>query len=93
MDKASIEKQLSGLLQRHSRRSNRRRLMVYAKSLDKNFELINPSGRLLPPGLKLELASDGIRTGWAKGATVWPRKVNLAELRLMVRAHLWRTTA
>ena len=93
MDKAYLEKQLSALFSKHLRRSNPRRVKVYAQPLDKNFELINPSGRPPSPTLKLELAKDGIRMGWKTGATVSQHQVFLLELSLMVHAHLGRTKA
>ena len=90
MDKAHIEEQLSGLFAMQPRRSNRRRLKLYAEPLGKNFYLANPSGRPLPPDVVLKLAKDGIRMGWRAGATSRPRVVNLVELGLMVNAHLWQ---
>jgi hypothetical protein len=90
MDKAYIEEQLSGLFAMQPRRSSRRRLKLYAEPLGKNFYLANPSGRPLPPDVKLKLAKDGIRMGWKAGAARCPREVYLVELGLMVNAHLWQ---
>jgi hypothetical protein len=90
MDKATIEGQLSGLFAMQPRRSSRRRVKVYAETLDKNFYLVNPTGRPMPPDVKLRLAKDGIRVGGKAGATSHPRDVNLVELCLMVKAHLWQ---
>jgi len=93
MDEAHIEAQLSDLFSRHLRRPSRRRLRVYAEALDKNFEVINPSGRPLSATLKHELAKDGIRMRWKPGAIVSRGPVSLLELKLTLHAHLTRNKA
>ena len=90
MDRVYIEKQLSGLFPRPFGRASRRRLRVYVETLDRNFYLVNPSGRPLSPAMKLGLSNDGVRMGWKRGATIWPREVNCLELGLMVHIHLWK---
>jgi hypothetical protein len=60
------------------------RLKVYASTLDKNYYLINPSGRPLSPALILCLAQNKIAIGWKRGASIFPDDVTYLELGLKV---------
>lgn len=89
MDKSDIEKQLPGLYR--SRKTSHPPLKVYAETLDRNFELSNPSGKALPFDVEFHLTKRRIRWGWKKGANQWPREVNLFEISFMVDTQLPRS--